>query len=336
MKNVVMRSIGGTGLCLGLAYAALSACASENLTTSGLDPESSDTLGNSPGSTSTGSPDDPGPSNTNPASTSTADAPRPDMMMTTPTATATGTTETPPPGSTGTTAPTATETPPTPPVLTPEAIGGDLDGFLYTGPCSGPDPDHDCPVPGCQGGTKTDQRMLQLGGEQGKIYDLGIHVYGVAETRVYQGGTRRPGNTFNVNGTDFFHIGGQVPAATGTYNTYELHVEPPVTNAVANSYFLNSSVGNDRQLVVRLDYTATIRVPGAGRIRWRSFDSNCRQITNCRIQACGPLLPKPLEVDISAAVPQPVGFDQPNITNANFGIGQWILIDVTSVAEVVP
>jgi hypothetical protein len=48
-------------------------------------------------------------------------------------------------------------------------------------------------------------------------------------------------------------------------------------------------------------------------------------------------LPKPLEVDISAASPQPpASFVQPNITNAAFGIGQWILIDVTSVVEVAP
>jgi hypothetical protein len=222
---------------------------------------------------------------------------------------------------------TETSSPPT-----PAEVGGDLEGFLHLSPCSSPDFGHDCAVPGCEGGSKTTVRTLQLGGELGVIYDVSLHVYGVVEPRRYQGGLRRAGATSDPNGLDFWHEGGALPANPGTFNSYELHVEPQVPGA-ANDYFLNSRPGNEQQLVVRLDYTATVAVPGGGTIQFRSFDLNCRQITNCSTTECGPLTPKPL---ITASVmnadpPPPPTFVQPFQTSANAGRGQWVYIDVTSV-----
>ncbi len=213
---------------------------------------------------------------------------------------------------------------------TPAEVGGDLEGLLHLSPCNSPDFGHDCVLPGCQGGSKTSERLLQLGGEPGVIYDVTLHVYGVVEPRRYQGGVRRAGATFDPNGLDFWHSGGELPVNPGTFMSYELHVEPHVPGE-PNDYFLNSRTGGDQSLVIRLDYLATIAVPGAGTIRFRSFDLNCRQITNCNTSECGPLTPKPLVTAsvMNAEPPPPPTFVQPFQTGADVGRGQWVYIDVT-------
>jgi len=223
------------------------------------------------------------------------------------------------------------EEPPAP--LTPAQVGGQLEGFLFLSPCESQDFGHDCTLPQCQGGSKTVQRTLQLGGEPGVVYDITIHVYGVVEPRVYQGGVRRAGPNFDPNTTDFWYEGGQLPANTGTYNSYEMHVEPPVPGA-PNAYFLNSRTGGDTPFLIRLDYEATFPVQGGGTIRWRTFDLNCRQITNCNDNECGSLGPKPLTQPTVAGAnpPPPATFTQPFQSAANAGLGQWIYIDVTAVA----
>jgi hypothetical protein len=186
---------------------------------------------------------------------------------------------------------------------------------------------------GCQGGSKTALRTLQLGGEPGVIYDVTLHVYGVVEPRRYEGGVRRAGATFDPNGLDFWHEGGALPVNPGTFNSYELHVDPPVPGE-PNDYFLNSRTGGDQTFVIRLDYEATIAVPGAGTLQFRSFDANCRQITNCSTNECGPVTPKPLIVStvMNAEPPPPLTFTQPFQTDPSLGRGQWVYIDVTDVA----
>ena len=215
---------------------------------------------------------------------------------------------------------------------TPAEVGGELEGLLHLSPCESIDFGHDCTLPGCEGGAKTSLRTLQLGGEPGVIYDVTLHVYGVVEPRRYEGGVRRAGATFDPNGLDFWHEGGAVPANPGTFKSYELHVDPHLPGE-PNDYFLNSRVGADQPLLVRLDYAATIAVPGAGTLQFRSFDLNCRQTTNCVTNECGPLTPKPLinASVINADPPPPPTFIQPFQTGANVGRGQWLYIDVTDV-----
>jgi hypothetical protein len=215
---------------------------------------------------------------------------------------------------------------------TPAEVGGELEGLLHLSPCASVDFGHDCTVPSCQGGSKTTLRTLQLGGEPGVIYDVTLHVYGVVEPRRYQGGVRRAGSTFDPNGLDFWHEGGTLPANPGTFNSYELHVDPQVPGA-PNDYFLNSRPGAEQALVVRLDYLATIAVLGAGTIQFRTFDLNCRQTTNCDTNECGPVTPKPVITAsvMNAEPPPPPTFTQPFQTSANAGRGQWVYIDVTDV-----
>ena len=216
--------------------------------------------------------------------------------------------------------------------VTPAEVGGELEAFLHLSPCDSIDFGHDCVLPSCLGGSKTTLRTLQLGGEPGVIYDVTLHVYGVVEPRRYQGGVRRAGPTFDPNGLDFWHEGGALPANPGTFMSYELHVDPQVPGA-PNDYFLNSRPGADQTFVIRLDYEATIAVPGAGTIQFRTFDLNCRQITNCDTNECGPVSPKPVITAsvINADPPPPPTFTQPFQTSANAGRGQWVYIDVTDV-----
>jgi hypothetical protein len=337
MKGLMIKS---TALA-GLPLIALWACASENLQTTGLDPSS-------------GNPAMPsGPTRMTPSAPSNTPDPTPPSTPSTPAANQTPSSEGNPDDIAPPEAPdddmTAGEAPddsldPAQPetpepelpevVLTPSQIGGDLEGFLHLAPCESQDFGHDCTLPGCQGGTKTLERTLQLGGEVGSVYDVTVHVYGVVEPRSYQGGFRRAGANFDVNGSDFWHEGGTIPANPGTYNTYELHVEPPVEGA-PNVYYLNSRTGGDQQVVIRMDYTATFPVQGGGTIRFRSFDLNCRQITNCATNECGPLNPKPLTVAAvqNASPPPAATFSQPYQTGANIGRGQWFYIDVTEAAR---
>jgi hypothetical protein len=226
------------------------------------------------------------------------------------------------------------ETPPPAAVpLTPAQVGGELEGYLHLAPCQSEDFGHDCTLPGCQGGRKLVEDTLQLGGDPTKVYDITVRVYGVVETRVYQGGARRGGNNYVRTDEDLWHVGGVVPANPGTYNSYELHVQPPVAGA-ANDYFINSRTGNDDQSIVRINFEATFPVQGGGTILWRSTDANCRQITNCDDNECGPLEPHPLALPAvsNANPPPPATFIQPYQTGANVGRGQWVYFDVTNVA----
>jgi hypothetical protein len=330
MKKLVIKSIS-----VGFPLVALLACSSENLQTTGLGPSNTVTP-NQPGNTN----------NMTPGST-------PDPMMMSP-----GTSNNPPPtsneGNPPVTAPPVTNNNPPPagnmddmdmetddemdetmepvepPPLTPAEVGGALDGFMHQAPCNSADFGHDCTLPGCMGGQKITETPLQLGGDPDTIYDVTVHVYGVVEPRRYDGGVRRAGANFDPNGLDFWHAGGTVPGGS-TYNSYELHVNPRVEGA-PNDYFLNSRTGGDQTFVIRLDYEATFPVQGGGTVQFRSTDSNCRQITNCATQECGPVGPKPVVLaSVMNADPAPAGFMQPYQTGANIGRGQWVYIDVTNV-----
>jgi hypothetical protein len=339
MKGLMIKS---TAAVVGFPLVALLACASENLQTTGLDPASSvnpsmpggPAMPSSPAtdpdqpSTPSTDPNTPAAGDDTPSSEGNPDGIAPPAVDPDDDMAAGEATDDPMdmPGS-GTPPPEVPEV-----VLTPSQIGGELEGFLHLAPCESQDFGHDCTLPGCQGGTKNFERPLQLGGEPGTVYDVTIHVYGVVEPRSYQGGLRRAGPNFDVNGSDLWHEGGTIPANPGTYNSYEFHVEPPVQGA-PNVYYLNSRTGGDQQIVVRIDYTATFPVQGGGTIRFRSFDSNCRQITNCATNECGPLNPKPLTVAaVQNASPAPAAFVQPYQTGANIGRGQWVYVDVTDAA----
>ncbi|MDF3066227.1 MAG: hypothetical protein K0R38_1828 [Polyangiaceae bacterium] len=223
-------------------------------------------------------------------------------------------------------------------------VVGKLDGFLFIAPCGDGGTGFDClnstavPAPQnsptCQNQqTKNTTVDFAIGGEAGKVYDVTVHVYGVVESKNYQGGMRRDGNNMNASATggDFWYTGGTAP--NSTYNTYELHVTPKVEGA-PNDYYLNSRNGtNEGHESWALNYTATFPVTGGGKVNFRVFDSNCRQIMNCGPGTGSSNCAAPRQLDLSATDPKPPGsFTQPFVGGApNGATGQWVFFDVTSV-----
>lgn len=225
------------------------------------------------------------------------------------------------------------------------SIVGKLDGFLFVAPCSDAGTGFDClnstAVPPPQNSPTCSNQMpkttsidFPIGGATGKIYDVTLHVYGIAEAKNYQGGVRRDGNNMNASATggDFWYVGGTAP--NSTYNTYEFHVTPAVAGAVANDYFLNARNGTgETHESWGLNYTATFPVTGGGKLNFRIYDSNCRQIKNCGPGVGSSTCKEPRTIDLSAADPRPpASFTQPFVGGAPDGAtGQWIYIDVTGV-----
>ncbi len=222
-------------------------------------------------------------------------------------------------------------------------VVGKLDGLLFTAPCSDGGTGFDCTngasvpapqsSPSCQSGAQKETVMnFPIGGEEGKTYNVTFKVYGIVEAKIYQNGMRRaqgapdPSNT----GGDFWYVGGTAPPST--YNTYELHVTPPVAGE-ANDYFLNSRPDAEGHSSWALNYSATIAVPAKGNVKFRVFDSNCRQIMNCGPGAGSSTCAAPRTIDLGSTDPKPpAGFMQPWSGGAPNGAkGQWLFIDVTKV-----
>lgn len=225
-------------------------------------------------------------------------------------------------------------------------IAGKLDGFLFIAPCGDGGTGYDClnsaAVPAPQNSPtcnnqqpKTTTMDFPIGGAAGKIYDMTVHVYGVVEAKNYQNGMRRDGNNMNASATggDFWHVGGTAP--NSTYNTYEFHVTPAVAGATANDYFLNSRNGTgEGHESWGLNYTATFPVTGGGKLNFKIYDSNCRQIMNCGPGTGSSTCAAPRSIDLSATDPKPpASFTQPFVGGAPGGkaTGQWVYIDVTAV-----
>lgn len=180
-----------------------------------------------------------------------------------------------------------------------------------------------------------------MGGTPGTVYDVTFRIRGVVEVTSYIGGTRAgaasvlttPRNLFQVGGTPQQNNGGP----SFDYNTYELDVSPPVASAAANVYFLNSvtvaqnphaSGSPTTHLTFDIDYTATIKVQGGGKVTLKVTDSNCTQVQNCGPTTGNSCL-APRTVSLAGATPAAPSFAQP-FQSGNY-YGQWVFFDVTDV-----
>lgn len=215
-----------------------------------------------------------------------------------------------------------------------------LDGALLTMPCNGATlTGYSCVNVGCgaTGGIAT-AKVFPIGGMANTIYEVTFRVRGVVEGYLYQGGTRDQGMASPTSNPDFFHRGGQLLAEGvdgATYNSYQLDVAPTVPGMPA-TYYLNSIPLSPvdpsvEHLTFPIDYTKTIRVRGGGSVTFRSADNDCRMIMNC-----GPtkttMCAAPRTVSLAGASPAPpASFVQP-FRNTDDAYGQWMFIDVTSVA----
>jgi len=228
---------------------------------------------------------------------------------------------------------------------------GSLDGRLVTTPCADTSSD-DCNGGGwvyngvtspCQNNQLTAQQDFVVGGTPGQTYMVTIHFYGIVEPKNYGGQvTRESGNTRPTNNNNgatpvpwaYTTSAGAKNITPSDYNTYELHVMDE-NMQVDRQYFLNSDT-NEGHWTYVLDYEKTIPVIGGGRVRFRTFDSNCRMIKNCYDGGQGSAsqcADRARSIStVTNAMPPPTGLMQPGLGNEDSQSGQWVYTDVVSVA----
>jgi len=217
------------------------------------------------------------------------------------------------------------------------SIVGAFDGYLFTAPCGDGGTGYDCLNTGCTNGSpKTVTMDFPIGGTPGTNYNITINAKGVVEAKNYSGCTRSvTGNlTFNASGGDLWCQGGTIPDST--YNTYEINVYSAATGGTpVQVYRLNARDGtSEAHQSWPINETKTFSVVGGGRIQWRVYDSNCRQIMNCGPGAGSSTCMAPVTLSVAGATPAaPATFMQPfRGTGATASAyGQWVFIDVTNV-----
>ncbi len=244
--------------------------------------------------------------------------------------------------------------------LFPEGPDGSLDGMLSLAPCkekntSGTDCTPIAYYKGkasdCANGALNIEKTFNVGGTPGTMYKATLHFYGVAEPKVYGTGVTREApnrpqvSPANGNGgvpTPWASAPGGYMYPASDYNTYEIRVSDN-TGKETNVYFLNADTSQGHWVYV-INYEKTIPVIGGGKVKYRTYDRNCRQIKNCGYNKPNNECAKEAndrKIDVSQVVPPPTamnaaqgGLLQPQLTaDSDAGnAGQWLLIDVTAVA----
>jgi hypothetical protein len=218
------------------------------------------------------------------------------------------------------------------------AVAG-LDGFFDDESCQGPRMGSDCIGVWCASGMKIQTKEFKLTGPAGdpsKTFAVTLHVRGVAECKSYQGGQRRVAAHAGKDALhDQWYVGGTpVGIDTGNpWNSQELHVTPPVMGE-ANNYYMNScgQGQGESHFTYKLDYSATVKVPGGGSITYRKVDNNCRMIANCGVEESGTgSCAQAHTVEITGSVPPPPNTLVQPLTNTQGARGQFLFIDVTDV-----
>jgi hypothetical protein len=141
-------------------------------------------------------------------------------------------------------------------------------------------------------------------------------------------------NASGANNT--WYVGGQ-QANDSIWNTYELHISPPVPGA-ANVYFLNSFPSNpnwcEKEASYQVGYTASFQVLGGGTMTFTIHDSNCMAQQNCGPADTSPTCDAARTIDLSGMSPAAT-FTQPptNSIGGTTYYPQWLYFDVKSVTS---
>jgi hypothetical protein len=249
-----------------------------------------------------------------------------------------------------------------------ESIVPTLDGFLWTGKCAaGAASGKDCPIYSDSASscvTNNDFytrgafqiKTHRVGGTTGTKYMINFEARGVTGGKEYTGGTRQStATTFNQTGNDGWRVGG-LPTDS-KWNTYEIHVTPPVPGqplnmqkltctgcpqGMDNVYYTNSIPNTDGvHETFPIKLTASFPVLGGGTITLVIHDSNCLGQQNCgpdpdsAAMCVQPAPGGPRTIDISGLSPAPMNFVQPysQANTPNPWYPQWLLFDVKSVAQ---
>jgi hypothetical protein len=231
-----------------------------------------------------------------------------------------------------------------------QLVAKPLKGFMWIGQCSdGSASGLDCPLNDlstnmCPNASASDFTMrgefrnttLQLGGDTSTVYTINFEVRGIAGTRCYTGGTPAVAALAsdpetNNNG---WYVGGT--PTDSKWNTYEIHVDPPVTGE-KNLYYLNSFPSTpsgwcEKHETFPMKYTASFKVMGGGKLTMVIHDSNCLGQQNCGGPDSQPSCASPRTMDLTGmpAVTSPMPFTQPYKQSNGF-YPQWLYFDVKSV-----
>jgi hypothetical protein len=227
-------------------------------------------------------------------------------------------------------------------------------GFYWEGTCNGNIVIHgrNCPYAPkgstsatCPSGATWDTRgtivsqVLNVKGTTGTEYTVTIQVAGVLGTRCYTGGTPAVANmTPSATGpNNTWYVGG-VQANNSIWNTYELHIAPPVADAAANVYYFNAFPSNpnwcEKEASYQIGYTASFKVLGGGTMTFTVHDANCMVQQNCGGDDTATTCSAPRTIDLSGMTP-PATFTQPpkNSVNGTTYYPQWLYFDVKSVTS---
>ena len=252
---------------------------------------------------------------------------------------------------------------------TVESIVPTLDNFFWLGKCGDAQGSgKDCPVyndVGAQCATSTKNppdwfatgafrvATHKVGGTVGTKYVINFDVRGMTGGKHYDGGMRQGTDTnYNQTGNDGWYAGG-TPSPT-KWNTYEIHVSPPVPGVAVNNqaltctdcpktpdnvYFTNAFGGivDGTHEVFPVKFSASFPVLGGGTITLIIHDSNCLAQQNCGTNTDPAAMceaPRAVDMGGFAGVP-PAGFAQPYSQQhaPNNWYPQWLLFDVKSISQ---
>jgi hypothetical protein len=243
-----------------------------------------------------------------------------------------------------------------------------MNGFLWVGTCSPGEvgagsldcylyPEGTASCPNATSPTYANKGVIRtvtqtVGGTAGTPYTINFEIRGVLGSKCYSGGTRRAGDAppagWNAEtNTDGWYEGGT--PATGLWNTYEIHVTPPVlteTKSLSadkseNIYYLNSMPSTmgvtwcEVHETFPMVYKASFPVLGGGTIKFVLHDSNCKGQQNCGGPTPANCTTAHRTVDLTGMptpLQTPPSPQQPYI-DSNKHYPQWALFDVTSVTS---
>jgi hypothetical protein len=228
----------------------------------------------------------------------------------------------------------------------------DLDGFCWEATCSGNIAVHgkNCPfLPiGSTGATcptsttwatrgAIRDTTLNVKGTPGAPYTVNFEVRGVVGTRCYSGGTAAYTGVPSVDGpNNTWYVGG-VQANDSIWNTYELHISPPVPGE-ANVYYFNAFPSNpnwcEQEATYQVGYMASFKVLGGGTMKFTIHDSNCMMQQNCGGSDSSTTCDAPRTIDLSGMSPA-ASFVQPPVDSVGVNTyhPQWLYFDVKSVTS---
>jgi hypothetical protein len=249
--------------------------------------------------------------------------------------------------------------------VTVQDIVPTLDGFLWVGTCAdaGNAAGKDCPIlsdtgTACVYNTPFASlgafklKKHTVGGTQGTKYLVNFEVRGVTGGKAYMGGTPQSTADISQTANDGWYVGG-LPQES-KWNTYEVHVSPPVPGQPVNTqaltcsgcpavpdnvYYINSIPNAEAQQLHEtfpIDTTASFPVLGGGTITLVIHDSNCLGQQNCGSDtnaADTAMCLAPRTIDLTGMSPQPAApFAQP-LAQAHPWYPQWLFFDVKSVTQ---